>query len=127
MRTVLSIGFVALLAACAGVSPRPQGERALQGRWQGFLQHDGIREPVSVELAEESSVWDGRLSTRDNSMTLESVRVSGSNVHFELPGEGVFDGAAAGDTMAGSVSGPVSGSFSLKRTDEDWSPYPFGP
>jgi len=76
---------------------------------------------------EESSVWDGRLSTRDNSRTLESVRVSGNNVHFEVPGEGIFDGAAAGDTMAGSVSGPVSGSFSLKRTDEDWSPYPFGP
>jgi len=127
MRTVLSIGFVVVLAACAGVSPRPLGEGALQGRWQGFLQHDGIREPVSVELAEESSVWDGRLSTRDNSMTLESVRVSGNNVHFEVPREGVFDGAAAGDTMAGSVSGPVSGSFSLKRTDEDWSPYPFGP
>ena len=127
MRTALSIGFVAVLAACAGVSPRPQGEQALQGRWQGSFQHDGIREPVSVELAEESSGWDGRFSTSHNSMTLESVRVSGSSVHFELPGEGVFDGAAAGDSMAGSVSGPVSGSFSLKRTDEDWTPYPVGP
>ena len=127
MRSAFSIGFVAVLAACAGVSPRPQGEQALQGRWQGSFQHDGIREPVSVELAEESSGWDGRFSTSHNSMTLESVRVSGSNVHFELPGEGVFDGAAAGDSMAGSVSGPVSGSFSLKRTDEDWTPYPVGP
>jgi hypothetical protein len=127
MRTAFSIGFVAVLAACAGVSPRPHGEEALQGRWQGSFQHDGIREPVSVELGEESSVWDGRLSTRDNSLTLERVRVSGNNVHFEVPGEGIFDGAAAGDTMAGSVSGPVSGSFSLKRTDEDWTPYPFGP
>ena len=127
MRNVLSIGFVAVLAACAGASPRRQGEQALQGRWQGSFQHDGIREPVSVELAEERAVWDGRFSTRDNSMTLESVRVSGNNVHFELPGEGVFDGAAAGDTLAGSVSGQVSGSFSLKRTDDDWTPYPFGP
>jgi len=127
MRTALSIGFVAVLAACAGASPRPQGGEALQGRWQGFLSHNGIREPVSVELAEDGSVWDGRLSTHDNSMTLDSVRVSGNNVHFEVPGEGVFDGAAAGDTIAGSVSGPVSGSFSLKRTDEDWTPYPFGP
>ena len=55
------------------------------------------------------------------------MQVSGSNVHFEVPGEGVFDGAAAGDTLAGSVSGPVSGSFSLKRTEEDWTPYPLGP
>jgi hypothetical protein len=127
MRTVLSIGIVAVLAGCAGASPRPQGEEALQGRWRGFLLHNGISEPVSVELAEESSGWDGRLSTRDNSRALESVQVSGSNVHFEVPGEGVFDGAAAGDTLAGSVSGPVSGSFSLKRTEEDWTPYPLGP
>ena len=55
------------------------------------------------------------------------MQVSGSNVHFEVPGEGVFDGAAAGDTLAGSVSGPVSGSFSLQRTEEDWTPYPLGP
>jgi len=127
MKTALSMGFVVVLAACAGASPRPQGEEALQGRWQGIYLHDGIREPVAVELLEDGSVWDGRLSTGDNSMTLESVRVSGSNVHFELPGEGIFDGAAAGDTLAGSVSGPVSGSFSLKRADEDWTPYPFGP
>src|ERR1700730_19173994 len=122
MRTVLSIGFVVVLAACAGVSPRRLGEGALRGRWQGFLQHDGIREPVSVELAEESSVWDGRLSTRDNSMTLESVRVSGTNVHFEVPREGVFDGAAAGDTMAGSAGGPASGYVSFERPRQGLSP-----
>jgi len=128
MRTAFSIGFVAFLTACAGAAPRPQGEAALQGRWHGFLLRDGLREPVSVELAEESSrVWDGRLSTGDHSVALESVRVSGNNVHFESPAEGVFDGEAAGDSMAGSVSGPVNGSFSLKRIDQDWTPYPFGP
>jgi len=50
MRTALSIGFVALLAACAGATPRPRGEGALQGRWQGSFQHDGIREPVSESV-----------------------------------------------------------------------------
>ena len=127
MRTALSIGFVVVLAACAGASPRPQGEETVGGRWQGVYLHDGIREPVAVELAADGSVWDGRFSTRDNSVALESVRVTGAAVHFELPGEGIFDGSAAGDTLAGSVSGPVSGSISLKRTDEDWTPYPFGP
>jgi len=127
MKTALSMGFVVVLAACAGASSRPQSDEAVQGRWQGVFQHNGVREPVAVELAEDGSIWDGRFSTRDNSVTLESVRVRGSNVHFELPGEGIFDGAAAGDTLAGSVSGPVSGSLSLKRTDEDWTPYPFGP
>jgi len=127
MKTALSLGFVVVLAACAGASPRPQGEEALEGRWQGVFLHNGIRESVSVELAEDGSVWDGRLSTRDNSIALESVRVRGNNVHFEVPAEGVFDGAAVGDTLSGSVSGPTSGSFSLKRTDEGWTPYPFGP
>jgi hypothetical protein len=128
MRTALSIGIVAFLAACAGAAPRPQSEEAPEGRWQGFLLRNGQRERVSVELTEASSVWDGRLSAGDNFLALEDVRVSGSNVHFELPGEGAFDGAVAGNSMAGSVSGPVSGSFSLMRVDSpDWSPYFLGP
>jgi len=46
-------------------------------------------------------------------------------VHFELPGEGVFDGSIAGDSMAGSISGETSGSFSLKHQDPaspPWNP-----
>ena len=81
---------------------------------------------MSLELTEASSIWDGRFSAGDNAVPLESVRVSGSNVHFELPNEGAFDGDVAGDKMAGSVSGPVSGSFNLTRLDP-WTPYPFGP
>jgi hypothetical protein len=127
MKIALSIASVVFLAACAGAAPRPQGESGLHGQWRGFVLRNGFREPVSVELRERSSVWDGRLSAGDNAVALESVRVSGNNVHFEVPGEGAFDGAAAENTMAGSVSGPVSGSFSLTRVDRDWSPYPSGP
>jgi hypothetical protein len=125
MRTAFSIGIVAFLTACSGAAPRPQSEGAPQGRWQGFLLRNGLREPVSVELTEASSAWDGRLSAGDNSVPLAGVRVSGNNVHFELPGEGVFDGAVAGNSMAGSVSGPLSGSFSLLRIDQTnatWKP-----
>ncbi len=127
MRAALSIGFVVLLAACAGAAPRPQGEGALHGRWQGFVLRNGLREPVSIELREKSSAWDGQLSAGDNSVPLESVRFSGNNVHFEVSGEGVFDGVVTGNSMAGSVSGPVSGSFSLSRIDETWTPYFLGP
>jgi hypothetical protein len=126
MKTVLSIAFVAFLAACAGAAPRPQTEGEPHGRWQGYLLRNGLREPVSLELTEASSVWDGKFSAGDNSVPLEGVRVSGNNVHFELPGEGSFDGAVAGNSMAGSVNGPVSGSFSLTRTDP-WTPYFLGP
>lgn len=126
MRTAFSIAFVALLAACAGATPRPQREAEPEGRWQGYLQRNGLRQPMSLELTAASSVWDGRFSAGDNAVPLESIRVSGNNVHFELPGEGAFDGAVAGNKMAGSVSGPVSGSFNLTRLDP-WTPYPFGP
>jgi len=57
---------------------------------------------------------------------MRETGANGTQVDFRA-GEGVFEGAAAGDTLAGSVSGQVSGSFSLKRTDDDWTPYPFGP
>jgi hypothetical protein len=127
MRKAFSIGIVALLAACAGATPRPQGEEEPQGRWQGYLQRNGLRQPMSLELTEASSVWDGRFSAGENAVLLESVRVSGPNVHFEVPGEAAtFDGAVAGNKMEGSVSGQVSGSFNLTRV-EPWTPYPFGP
>jgi len=128
MRTALSIGFIAFLTACAGAAPRPQSEGAPYGYWQGFVDRDGLREPVSVELTAGRSAWDGQLSAGHSTIPLEGVRVSGNNVHFEASGEGVFDGVVAGDSMAGSVSGPVSGAFSLSRVDEaDWTPYFLGP
>jgi hypothetical protein len=129
MKTAMSMVFVAFLAACAGMGPRAQQAEAPQGHWQGFVLRNGLREPVAVELTEASNAWDGRLSAGDNSVPLEEVRISGNNVHFALRGEGVFDGAIAGDSMAGSVSGPVKGSFALTRIEptETWDPYPNGP
>src|SRR5260370_29752286 len=129
MRTALSIGFVAFLTACAGASPRPQSEGAPYGYWQGVLERDGLREPVSVELtAAGRSAWDGQLSAGHNTMPLEGVRVSGNNVHFEVSGEGVFDGVVAGDSMAGWGGGPAARGFSFSRGDAaDWTPYFIGP
>ena len=128
MRTALSIGFAAFLAACAGAAPRPLSEGAPYGHWQGFLVRSGLREPVSVELTEARNAWDGQLSAGENTIPLEGVRVSGNNVHFEVSGEGAFDGVVEGDSMAGSVSGPVSGAFSLSRVDDTtWTPYFLGP
>ena len=127
MKTAFLIGIVAFLAACAGATPRPQNESEPEGRWQGYFQRSGLRQPMALELTQASSMWDGRFSAGENAVVLESVRVSGKNVHFEVPGEAAtFDGAVAGDKMEGSVSGPVSGSFNLTRL-EPWTPYPFGP
>ena len=127
MKTAFLIGIVAFLAACAGASPRAQIEDEPQSRWQGYFQRNGLRQPMSLELTAASSAWDGRFSAGENAVSLESVRVSGKNVHFEVPAEAAtFDGAVDGNKMEGSVSGPVSGSFNLTRLDP-WTPYPFGP
>ncbi|HYV67925.1 MAG TPA: hypothetical protein VE964_16920 [Myxococcales bacterium] len=127
MKTAFSIGIVAFLAACAGATPRPQNESDPEGRWQGYFSHNGLRQPMALELSQASSAWDGRFATGDNAVSLESVRVSGRSVHFEVPAEAAtFDGAVDGNKMEGSVSGPVSGSFNLTRSDS-WTPYPFGP
>jgi len=127
MKAALSIGVVLLLAGCAGAAPRPQNDGAPYGRWEGFLLRNGIREPVSVELSAATGLGDGRLSAGDNAVPLEGLRISGNNVHFEVAGEGSFDGAVAGNSMAGSVSGPVSGSFELTHVNTGWTPYFLGP
>jgi hypothetical protein len=127
MKTARSIVLVALLAGCASVPARAPRDGDVSGHWEGFLLRNGLREPASVDLLEASNSWEARFGAGDNSVRLEDVRVTGSTVHFELPGEASFDGTVAGDRMAGSVSGPVTGSFSLTRVDSSSYPYFLGP
>jgi len=55
----------------------------------------------------------------NSSLALERVRVTGVGVHFELPGQGAFDGTVAGNSMAGAVSNSTApGSFALTREVE---------
>jgi hypothetical protein len=129
MKNGFLIAWIGLCAACAGMAPRPTADGAPVGRWHGFLLRNGLREPIDVELSATSSDWNGRLSAGDNSVSLEHVRVNSTNVHFELPGEGAFDGTVAGDSMAGSISSGANGSFALQRDDRvPWNPdFLFGP
>jgi len=125
MKTLLVIGFATILGGCATMSARAKADGLPSGQWGGFLLRNGLRSPVAVVLSEASSEWSGRFSAGDNSVPLERIRVTATRVHFELPGEGAFDGSIAGDSMAGSISGETTGSFSLKREDpasEFWSP-----
>ena len=76
------------------------------------MLRNGLQVPIAVELAEASADWTGRLRVGNSSVPLEHVRVTGLGVHFELPGEGAFDGTVAGNWMAGSVSSSAApGSF----------------
>jgi hypothetical protein len=68
----------------------------------------------------------GRLQVQDATAAIQGVRVSAAAVHFEVPGEGVFDGAFAGNSMAGSITGTAAGSFSLARESDTVSNDPIG-
>jgi|SRR6266702_2343527 len=109
-------GLMAVAAGCAGLSSRAQASTAATERWQGVMLRNGLQVPIAVELAKASADGTGRLRVGNSSLPLEHVHVTGLGVHFELPGEGIFDGTVAGSRMAGSVSGsPAQGSFALTR------------
>lgn len=115
MRMSMLIGLLALGAGLAGVSAPAHAESGIAGRWQGVLLRDGLQVPISVELNGANQELSGQLRVEDLSAPIQSARATAAGVHFEVPGAGIFDGAVAGDSMAGSVSGAVAGSFSLAR------------
>jgi hypothetical protein len=116
MKRGMLFGSMAIAAGCAGVSSRAQASRTHAEKWQGFMLRNGLQVPIAVELAESSADWTGRLRVGNSSLPVEHLRLTGGGIHFELPGEGVFDGTVAGDQMAGSVSGSATqGSFTLSR------------
>ena len=120
MKKGMLFGLMAMAAGYAGISPRAQASGLVSERWQGFMLRNGLQVPIDVELAEANAEWTGRLRVGNSSLSLEHVRVTGLGVHFELPGEGVFDGTVAGNWIAGSVSSSAApGSFALKREVEE--------
>jgi len=129
MKISMLIGSMMIAAGLAGVSAPAHAEGSLAGRWRGLLLRNGLQVPIAVELANADGQWSGRMGTDATSTRLKDVRVKLTSVHFEVPGEGSFDGTAAGDSMAGSVSGAAAGgSFALAReTDSPFDPFPSGP
>ena len=117
MKAPILIGMMALLSACAGMAQQVQkSSNSGEQRWGGFMLRNGLQVPVLVELVPATGDWTGQLRTGASSMRLEHVRLTALGVHFELPGEGAFDGTIAGNSMAGSVSGGnAPGGFALTR------------
>jgi hypothetical protein len=111
--------FAALMVSVSGMSAQAQASGEAAGRWRGHMLRNGLEVPIEVTLAERDAGSIGRLRVGSSVRDLENVRVAQGGVHFELPGEGAFDGSVAGDTMAGSVSGaPTPGGFALTREPE---------
>jgi hypothetical protein len=105
--------FVALAVASLAAPAFAQND-APAGQWDGTLVRNGAQTPIALSLAENGDIWRGRLQVDGASSPLNRLSVTDNNVHFELPGQGVFDGTFSGGSMTGSVSGSGSaGSFSL--------------
>jgi len=116
MKKGMLFGLMAVAVGCAGVGGPARAGGASPASWRGFMLRNGVQVPIAVELARASADWTGQLRVGNSSLPMEQVRVTGLGVHFELPGEGVFDGTVAGNRMAGSVSSSsAQGSFALTR------------
>ena len=119
MQQLVITAAILFMSACATESARLPRGNSSGGRWQGYVLRDGLQVPVEVELAQTSGDWTGNLQIGNSSVPLEHVRRTPLGIHFELPGEGVFDGTVAGNLMAGSVSsGTTPGAFALTREPE---------
>ena len=127
--SMLMIGMLTLGAVLAAGSTPAHAAGGVAGRWHGVLLRDGVEVPISLELSGMDHGLSGRLQAFDVSAPIRVARANVTSVHFEVAGEGVFDGTVAGDAMAGSVSGaPAAGSFSLTReTDQAFTIYSSGP
>jgi hypothetical protein len=116
MQRSLLIVSLSLAAGCAGIASRPEADVAPRGHWEGYLLHDGLRAPIAVALNDIGTGWTGTYTEGGNSLQLTAVQFDqGGHVHFELENRIAFDGALAGDTMAGTVTGASPGSFALSR------------
>ena len=112
-----SFSLVALAAAILA-GPAFAQDDAPAGRWEGTLVWNGVEKQIALRLTEDGEIWGGRLQIDDASSPLEDVRVTDNNVHFELPGGGVFDGTFSSAAMIGSVVGfGPAGSFALTREE----------
>jgi hypothetical protein len=130
MKKGVLIGLIAAAVGCAGMSQRALASNSVAEKWQGFMLRDGLRVPISLDVATDSAGPSGQFHIGEASFPLEHVRVGVFDVHFELPGGFVFDGTMAGNAMAGSVSGTQPhASFTLAREETPFADpiYPSGP
>jgi hypothetical protein len=110
--SILAVGF-------AGLSMPAQAGSGIAGRWRGVLLRDGLPVPIELQVNGIDADLKGRLQAAAGFTPIQAASATLTSVHFEVPGEGIFDGTVAQDSMAGSISGaPVTGSFSLTRESE---------
>lgn len=109
-RIALAICFALVLQTSVGA------QSGVLGTWDGAIRVAGQELPISVTFtAPDKGTIDIQGAT---GVALTAVKISGENVHFELPaglGLCVFDGVAKSDVISGSFAqGPAKGTFELR-------------
>jgi hypothetical protein len=116
---IIAAALIAAPVFAQAFPSTPEDDQGPAGLWMGFVQQKGTREPMTLELSDANNTWDGAYVVGGVSTPVDNLRVTGKDVHFDLPGQGTFDGTIAGDRLAGKVSGPGQGSFELTRREVD--------
>ena len=80
MKKGMLIGLIAGAVGCAGMSQRALASNAVAERWQGFMLRDGLRVPISLDVATDSAGSSGQFHIGEASFPLEHVRVSALDV-----------------------------------------------
>jgi len=112
-----------LFAAAIVAAPAFARNDSPAGQWDGVVERNGVRTPVTVRLAENGGLWKARIEVDGASSPADSVSVTGNSVHFDARSTGAFDGTVSGDSMTGDVSGSSGrpGSFALTREERTGS------
>jgi hypothetical protein len=100
----------AALGGCAGLQRAPEADLA-SGHWEGEIDNNGWRRPVSFDLERTGGSWRGQwqLVSEVPGQSLQNVEVSGRDVRFE----------AGTLRVAGHVDrGTLRGTVTDKAADE---------
>ena len=107
----------AALSGCAGLQKAPEADLA-SGHWEGEIDNNGWRRPVSFDLERTGGSWRGQwqLVSEVPGQSLQNVEVSGRDVRFE----------AGTLRVAGHVDrGTLRGTVTDKAADEAKTGVPY--
>ena len=121
MKKMTWMMLVLAAAGCAGAQTK-RAQDAVVGQWTGVIDRDGWQRPLSVEIADHGSGYEGSLMSLESQpgVMIDRVEVQGDVVRFDLKALS-FDGRVSGRTLSGTVTdraaGKPSGQFLLTRVD----------
>jgi len=121
MRNWMTMGTLALLCSCAGMSRA--NEDALSGTWRGVVRKGALESVVVFDFSRAGAGYRGNywgMVPVATPIPLTGIDL-GHSIHFEVPRLGVFEGELEKGVMEGNFQDSQGGgSFHLeKQPDSD--------